>query len=155
MIHVADERLVRLIAIGKKTTHRFPANRKIETGKLTWPKMAVGKTHKVYTQAPFGNGGNPNAKPLLEVIIEDFQPDVLGAITDEEARREGFASVDAYATYWDRIYCHKPLYFEKNRFHPVWVVTFKFKKTLPAGKKMIKKLEQQLTAKAKAKPGGK
>lgn len=151
MIHVADERLVRLIAIGKKTAHRFPANRKIETGELTWPKMAVGKVHKVYTTAPFGNGGDPNAPPLLEVIIEDFEPDVLGAITEEEARREGFASVDAFIIYWDRIYGHRPIYFEKSRFHPVWIVTFKFKKLLPAGRRMMKRLEQEIQEAAKAK----
>ena len=142
MIHVADERLIRLIALGKKTTHRFPANRKVDTGQVTHPKIVAGKVHMIYTEAPFGRDGNPDAEPLLEVMIDSVEPDILGEITDEEAKLEGFASVDAFATYWDRAYYHKSLLFHRHRYHPVWVVSFTYRKTLPAGKKLIAKLER-------------
>lgn len=142
MIHVADERLVRLIALGKKTTHRFPANRKVDTGQVTHPKIVAGKVHRVYTEAPFGRDGNPDAEPLVEVMIDSVEPDTLGSITDEEAKLEGFASVEAFATYWDRAYYHKALLFYRNRFHPVWIVSFTYRKTLPAGEKLIKRLER-------------
>ena len=140
MIHVADERLIRLIALGKKTTHRFPANRKVNTGRVTHPKIVAGKVHRVYTEAPFGRDGNPDAEPLVEVMINSVEPDTLGAITEEEARLEGFASVEAFATYWDRAYYHKALLFHRHQFHPVWIVSFTYKRTLPAGEKLIAKL---------------
>ena len=142
MIHVADERLVRLIALGKKTTHRFPANRKVNTGQVTHPKIVAGKVHRVYTEAPFGRDGNPDAEPLVEVMIDSVEPDTLGSITDEDARLEGFASVEAFATYWDRAYYHKALLFHRHQFHPVWIVSFTYRKTLPAGEKLIKSLER-------------
>lgn len=142
MIHVADERLVRLIAIGKKTKHRFPANRKVDTGKVTHPKIVAGKIHKVYTEAPFGRDGNPKSKPLLDIMIEGVELDVLGDMSEEDAVAEGFASVEAFATHWDRIYYHKTLYFDRNRYHPVWIVTFRLDKILPEGKKLIEKLER-------------
>ena len=142
MIHVADERLVRLIAIGKKTTHRFPANRKVETGEVSHPKIVAGKAHKVYTEAPFGRDGNPDSKPLLEVMIDDVYADILGDITAEQAVIEGFASVDAFKTYWDRAYYHKALLFERNRFHPVWVVVFSLRQILRDGELLIKRLER-------------
>ena len=147
MIHVADERFIRLIALGKKRTHRFPANRKMN-GELTNPKMALGRIHKVYTQAPFGKDGNPKAKPLLEVRIDDFFPDVLSSITEEEARIEGFASVKAFGDFWDSTYDHKGIKFNRDRFKPIWVVSFTLVKVLPAGKKLIKKLEEEAKAKA-------
>jgi hypothetical protein len=140
VIHVADERLIRLIALGKKTTHRFPANRKVNTGRVTHPKIVAGKVHRVYTEAPFGRDGNPDAEPLVEVMINSVEPDTLGAITEEEARLEGFASVEAFATYWDRAYYHKALLFHRHQFHPVWIVSFTYKRTLPAGEKLIAKL---------------
>jgi hypothetical protein len=142
MIHVADERLVRLIVLGKKTTHRFPANRKVNTGQVTHPKIVAGKVHRVYTEAPFGRDGNPDAKPLVEVMVDSVESDTLGSITDEEARLEGFASVEAYATYWDRAYYHKALLFHRHQYHPVWIVSFTYRKTLPAGKELITRLEQ-------------
>ncbi len=148
MIHVPDERLVRLIAIGKKTAHRFPATRKV-TGGLTHPKIVAGKTHLVYTQAPFGRDGNPDAEALLEVDIEAVDPDVLGDITESDAVREGFSSVAAFKVFWDRVWYHKALRFDTHRFHPVWVVAFQLKTVLPAGKKLIGRVEQAM-AKAEA-----
>ena len=142
MLHVVDPRLVRLIALGKKTSHRFPANRKIDTGKVTHSKIVVGKVHRVYTVAPFGRDGDPDSKPLVEVMIEDVYVDILGDITPEQARAEGFASIDAFRSYWDRAYYHKALSFEKNRYHPVWVVIFKLHKILKDGERLIKKLER-------------
>lgn len=149
MIHVADERFIRLIAVGKKKTHRFPANRKMN-GQLTNPKMALGRIHKVYTQAPFGKDGNPKAKPMLEVRIDNFEPSVLSDITEEEARIEGFASVQMFANFWDRVYAHKGIQFDRDRFKPIWVVSFTLAKVLPAGKKLIKKLEEEAKEKAQA-----
>lgn len=146
MIHVADERLVRLIAIGKKTAHRFPANRKITTGKVTHPKIVPGKVHLVYTEAPFGRDGNPDAKPLLEVMIEDVQLDVLGDMTDDESRLEGFSSVEAFKVYWDRVWYHKAIRFDQHRYHPVWVVSFRLQKILLSGKKLITRLEGAMSS---------
>ena len=144
MIHVADERLVRLIALGKKTAHRFPANRKINTGKVTHPKIVAGKVHLVYTEAPFGRDGNPDAKPLVEVMIESVDLDVLGDMTDDQARLEGFASVEAFKVYWDRVWYHKAIRFDQHRYHPVWVVSFRLQKILPDGKRRITKLERAM-----------
>ena len=143
MIHVADERLVRLIVIGKKTVHRFPANRKIATGKVTHPKIVAGKVHLVYTEAPFGRDGNPDAKPLVEVMIEAVELDVLGDMTDDQAQLEGFASVDAFKVYWDRVWYHKAIRFDRHRYHPVWVVLFRLHKVLSDGRKLIAKLEKR------------
>ncbi|MHC4298880.1 MAG: ASCH domain-containing protein [Planctomycetota bacterium] len=92
--------------------------------------------------------GNPNAKPLLEVVVTDLEPGILNEMTDEDARREGFASLDAYKIYWDRIYYHKAIYFEKNRFRPIWITTFKFKSLFPSGQQMMERLEKELKAKA-------
>lgn len=150
MIHVSDERLVRLIAIGKKTTHRFPANRKVNTGQITHPKISAGKVHKVYTQAPFGDGGNPDASPLLEVMIDSVDPEVLGSLTLEDARSDGYASIEAFVAAWDNTYRHKPIYFHLNQFRPIWIVSFTFRNLLPAGEKLIKKLERQAKKQKKA-----
>lgn len=151
MILVTNEKMVRLIAIGKKTTHRFLANRKIETGEVTHPKIAAGKIHKVYTQAPFGTDGNPDAPPLLEVMIDKVEPDVLNSLTLKDARSDGYASVEAFVAAWNVMHKPKAMYFEKNLFSPIWVVSFTFKNLLPAGEKLIKKIERQMKAQAKKK----
>ena len=143
MIHVPDERLVRLVAIGKKTAHRFPAQRKV-TGEVTHPKIVAGKVHKVYAEAPFGRDGNPDAEPLVTVMVEAVELDVLGDITDAEARREGFASVSAFRVFWDRIWYHKSLHFDTHRYHPVWVVNFSLREVLPAGQKLVRRIEREL-----------
>jgi len=152
MIHVPDERLVRLIAIGKKTAHRFPAQRKAATGKVTHPKIVAGKVHKVYAEAPFGRDGNPDAKPLVVVMVDDVVLDVLGDITDAEARREGFASVAAFKVFWDRAWYHKALHFDTHRYHPVWVVSFSLREVLPAGKKLVRRIERELRDRMKEEP---
>jgi hypothetical protein len=144
VIHVPDERLVRLIAIGKKTAHRFPAQRKAVTGEVTHPKIVAGKVHKVYTEAPFGRDGNPDAQPLLEVMINEVELDVLGDMTEEDARREGFSSVAAFKVFWDRIWYHKALRFDTHLYHPVWIVSFHLEEVLPAGKKVIRRVENAM-----------
>ena len=143
MIHIADERLVRLVALGKKTTHRFPANYREYTGQVTHPKISPGKSHKVYTEAPFGVFGNSKAEPLLEVLVTSVELDILGDITDAEVRQEGFASRDAYVVWWDRTWFRKGLKFENHLHHPVWVVSFKLERTLPAGDRLIQRLEKR------------
>jgi len=150
MIRVSDVRLIRLIALGKKTQHRFPANRKIDTGQLTIPKMAPGKIHKVYQRAPFGYGGNPDSPPLLEIFIESVEPDVLGSLTEADARAEGYATKEAFIAAWDYMYRDKPIHFHLNQFRPIWVASFTLHKRLPAGDRLIKKLEQKLKQEAEA-----
>lgn len=144
MIHIADERLVRLVALGKKTAHRFPANYRQFSGQVAHPKISPGKVHKVYTEAPFGRFGNPNASPLLEVLVTSVELDILGDITEAEVRQEGFSSRDAYIVWWDRTWFRKGLKFENHLHNPIWVVSFEFKRTLEAGDRLLKRLEKGL-----------
>jgi hypothetical protein len=150
VIHIADERLVRLVALGKKTTHRFPANYRQFSGKVTHPKISAGNVHKVYTVAPFGVFGDPGAPALLEVMVTSVELDILGDITDDEARQEGFSSLDAYIVWWDRTWFRKGLKFDNHLHNPIWVVSFKLKGTLPAGDRLIERLEKGLRTQSKA-----
>jgi hypothetical protein len=143
MIHVKDERLVRLIILGKKTTHRFPASYR-PNGDITNPKIVVGKKHKVYTRAPFGRDGDRSSEPLLEVIITDVHSDNLGDTNNDEAITEGFRSIEAFRIWWDKTWGYRNILFEKNLIYPVWVISFKFSKILPAGEKLMKRLEKKL-----------
>jgi hypothetical protein len=142
VIHVADERLIRLIALGKKTDAPIPCESQGEYRASHAPqdRRRQGASSLYRSEKPFGRDGNPDAEPLVEVMINSVEPDTLGAITEEEARLEGFASVEAFATYWDRAYYHKALLFHRHQFHPVWIVSFTYKRTLPAGEKLIAKL---------------
>lgn len=136
--------MVRLIALGKKTTHRFPANYRQDSDGVTHPKVSEGKVHKIYTKAPFGSKGVPSTKPLLEVYINDIELITLGDMIEEDARLEGFASLNAFVKYWDRVWFIKGLKFDNNPFQPVWVIYFTFDELLPAGKKLIEKIEQEI-----------
>lgn len=149
MIHVADPRLVRLIALGKKTTHRFPANYKPGTQDITNPKIRPGIVHKVYLKAPFGRDGDPDAKPLLLVDVESVDLDVLCDTTEEDAIEEGFASMEAFIGYWNKKWAKKSIRYHIHMYHPIWVVRFKYKETLPEGKKIIDALEKRMKSKAK------
>lgn len=143
MIHVSDPRLVRLIALGKKTTHRFPAHYKPGTNKVTNPKIRPGIVHRVYTEVPFGRDGNPDAQPLLLIDVESVELDILCDTTEADARTEGFASLEAFVLYWDQKWEKKALKFASSMYNPVWVVKFKLREVLPAGKKIIAKIEKQ------------
>jgi hypothetical protein len=137
--------MVRLIALGKKITHRFPARYKNNyDGGVTHPKISEGKIHKVYTKAPFGSKGLKKSKPLLEVYVNDIELITLGDMIDEDARNEGFASLNAFVKYWDRVWFTKGLKFDNHHFHPVWVIYFELDEILPAGKKLIEKIEQEI-----------
>lgn len=144
MIKVHDERLVRLIALGKKTVHRFPSRFRHGTSELTHPKISPGVIHKVYTQAPFGRDGNPDARPLLEVMILSVEAEPLGDINHEEANLEGFATTDAFIRAWNAVYTQKAIRFAANMYHPVWRVEFELEKILPDGQKMIDKIEKKI-----------
>jgi hypothetical protein len=141
VLHVADERLVRLIAIGKKRRHTFPASYRVDTREVTHPKITEGKVHKVYTRAPFGSRGDPDAQPLLEVMVTEVRLDVLADLTDEDARGEGFASLDAFAVWWNRVYYNKSKTFRSDPHCPVWVIEFDLQSVLPAGQQVIDRLE--------------
>jgi len=144
VIHVADPKMVRLIALGKKTTHRFPASYKRNSYLVTHPKISEDTIHKVYTEAPFGKDGNPKAKPMLSVYIEELELMPLGDMLEEDAEDEGFASFNAFVKYWDKVWFTKGLKFDNHPHHPVWVVHFDLEKILPAGKKLIADLEKKL-----------
>jgi hypothetical protein len=143
MIHVTDPRLVRLIALGKKTTHRFPAHYKSGTNRVTNPKIRPGIVHRVYLEPPFGRDGNPDAQPMILIDVESVTLDVLCDTTDEDARTEGFASLEAFVRYWDEKWEKKALRYASSLYNPVWVVKFKLREVLPAGKKIIAKIEKQ------------
>ena len=147
MLHVADERLIRLIVIGKKRRHTFPANYRIDTRRVCQPKISVGATHKVFTRAPFGRNGDPDAEPLLEVIPTNIRLDVLGDLDDGDAIGEGFASIDAFAKWWNRNYYDKSKTFRSDPHCPVWVIEFDLEKVLPAGQQMIDRLERKVSRK--------
>jgi hypothetical protein len=147
VLHVADERLVRLIAIGKKGRHTFPANYRVDTREVCHPKITVGTVHKVYTRAPFGSKGDPEADPLLEVIPTNIRLDVLGDLDDGDARGEGFASIDAFAKWWNKVYYDKAKTFRSDPHCPVWVIEFDLKSVLPAGQRVIDRLERQSSRK--------
>jgi hypothetical protein len=137
--------MVRLIALGKKITHRFPARYKnTYDGGVTHPKISEGKIHKVYTKAPFGSKGLKKSKPLLEVYVNDIELITLGDMIDEDARNEGFASLNAFVKYWDRVWFTKGLKFDNHHFQPVWVIYFELDEILPAGKKLIEKIDQEI-----------
>lgn len=136
--------MVRLIALGKKTTHRFPANYKRNSPNVTHPKIVEGSVHKVYIEAPFGKDGNPKAKPMLSVYIEDIELFPLGDIMEEDARMEGFASLNAFIKYWDRVWFTKGLKFDNHPYHPVWTIYFDLEEIFPAGKKLIDEIENKL-----------
>jgi hypothetical protein len=148
VLHVADERLVRLIAIGKKRRHTFPASYRADTRRVTHPKISVGKVHKVYTRAPFGSRGDPDAEPLLEVVPTDIRLDVLADLTDEDARGEGFSNLDAYAAWWNKVYYNKAKTFRSDPHCPVWIIEFQLESVLPAGQKVIDRLESSIKAKS-------
>jgi hypothetical protein len=143
MIHVPDPRLVRLIALGKKTTHRFPAHYKPRSNQVTNPKIRSGFVHRVYLEPPFGRDGNPDAQPVLLIDVESVTLDVLCDTTEEDARSEGFATLEAFVRYWDQKWEKKALRYSSSLYNPVWVVKFKLKEVLPAGKKIIAKIEKQ------------
>jgi hypothetical protein len=148
MIVVSDERLVRLIAIGKKTRHTFPANYR-DDGQVCQPKISSGKVHKVYTKAPFGKYGDPNAKPMVAVYIEDVYLDVLMDLADEDAWPEGFADINAFIRYWNALYHpehgrKKALTYANAPHTPVWVVKFRLDQVLPAGKLLVDRLESRV-----------
>lgn len=143
MIHVADPRLVRLIALGKKTTHRFPAKYKPGTQDVTNPKIRPGIVHRVYLKAPFGRDGDPDAKPLLLVDVESVDLDVLCDTTEEDAMEEGFASLDSFIQYWNKKWAKKSIKYSMHMYHPIWVVRFKHKETLPDGQKIIDAIEKR------------
>lgn len=149
MLHVADPRLVRLIALGKKTTHRFPANYKPGTNAVTHSKIRPGIVHKVYIRAPFGKDGDPDAEPLLLVTVRSVDLDVLCDTTVEDARAEGFASLEAFVAYWDNKWAQKSISYHTHMYHPVWVVQFELKEILPAGQKIIDQLEKKSKRKKK------
>jgi len=149
VIHVADLRLVRLIALGKKTTHRFPAKYKAGTNTVTNPKIRPGIIHKVYARAPFGRDGDPNAEPLLLVMVRSVDLDVLCDTTLEDAKSEGFASLETFVAYWDKKWASKSVSYHAHMYHPVWVVQFELKEILPAGKKIIDQLEKKSKRKKK------
>ena len=151
MLHVADPRLVRLIALGKKTTHRFPGHYKPGTNTVTNPKIGPGIVHKVYMKAPFGSDGDPDAEPVLLVTVESVDLDVLCDTTTEDARAEGFASLEAFVEYWNKKWAPKAIAYRAHMYHPVWVVQFTLKEILPAGKKIIDKLEKSKQFKLKKK----
>jgi hypothetical protein len=141
MLHVSDDRLIRLIILGKKTAHRFPATYR-RTGEITIPKIAPGRVHKVYKRAPFGSDGNPKERPLAEVMIEEVTSDVLGDVTLEEARLEGFCSIEAFQIWWNRRWYHKGLNTKNHKIYPVWVIRFSLVKVLPAGKRLMRRLDE-------------
>lgn len=144
MIHVADPKMVRLIALGKKVTHRFPANYRKDSPDVTHPKIVEGSIHKVYTEAPFGKDGNPKAQPMLSVYIEDIELMPLGDMIEEDARNEGFATLNAFVSYWDKVWFTKGLKFDNHLHHPVWVVYLDLEEIFPAGKKLIAQIEKRL-----------
>jgi hypothetical protein len=151
MIHVPDPRLIRLIALGKKTTHRFPARYRPHTNQVTHPKIRAGVVHRVYLEPPFGRDGNPSAKPMLLINVESVTLDVLCDTTEDDARSEGFASLEAFVRYWDQKWEKKALKYSASLYNPVWVVGFRLKEILPAGRKVIAKIEKQKAAEVQQK----
>lgn len=149
MIHVSDPRLVRLIALGKKTTHRFPARYKLGTNTVTRSKIRPGIVHKVYMRAPFGRDGDPSVEPVLLVMVKSVDLDVLCDTTEEDVRTEGFASLEAFVAYWDNKWALKSLTYHAHMYQPIWVVKFKLKEILPTGKKIIDQLEKKSKRKKK------
>ena len=149
MLHVADPRLVRLIALGKKTTHRFPAKYKAGANTVTNPKIKPGIVHRVYLKAPFGRDGDPEAKPLLLVTVQSVDLDVLCDTTEDDARAEGFASLATFVAYWDKKWAQKSVSYHSHMYNPVWVVQFELKEILPAGQKIIDQIEKKSKRKKK------
>lgn len=143
MIHVPDPRLIRLIALGKKTTHRFPARYKPVTNQVTHPKITTGVVHRVYLEPPFGRDGNPNAKPTMLIDVQSVDLDILCDISEADAHAEGFASLESFIKYWDKKWIKKALRYSSSMYNPIWVVKFKLREILPEGKKIIAKLEKQ------------
>lgn len=142
MIHIRDRRLLPLIVDGAKTQHQFPASYRSD-GSITHPKMTSGQIHKIYIKAPFGSGGDPSAKPLAEVQVVELVPSVLGDMTNDDARSEGFASLEGYIKWFDRIYYKKAIRFGKDLMRPVWIVYFEFVRLLPAGQKVVAELSKK------------
>jgi hypothetical protein len=151
VIHIPDPRLARLVLIGKKTRHTFPAQYRKGTGELTSPKISVGKEHLVYSIAPFGNSGDPDAEPLGKVLIDAVAPEVIADITDADVRSEGFANLSAFKIYWNSVWRKKTLDFDKNRHHPVWVIRFRLLSVLPAGVALLERFDGKPKRRAKRK----
>jgi hypothetical protein len=142
VIHIHDKRLVPLLAKGLKTTHRFPASYRMDRT-IAHPKITPGTVHKVYVHAPFGSGGKQDAQPMAEVYIKDVRAGALGDTNDEDVRTDGFASLEAFVRWWDRIFYKKALRFDAHLHHPIWIVTFELKRMLPAGEQLVRKLEKK------------
>jgi hypothetical protein len=149
VIHIHDKRLVPLIARGTKTTHRFPASYRMN-GEIAHPKITAGTVHKVYVHAPFGSGRKSDAKPLAEVLVTNIQAGALGDTNDEDVRTDGFASLEAFVLWWNRVFYKKALRFDSHIHHPIWIVTFELQQMLPAGEKLVQALERKKTGHGQA-----
>jgi hypothetical protein len=74
---------------------------------------------------------------------------VLCDTTLEDAKSEGFASLETFVAYWDKKWASKSVSYHAHMYHPVWVVQFELKEILPAGKKIIDQLEKKSKRKKK------
>ena len=68
---------------------------------------------------------------------------------EEDAKLEGFATLNAFVKYWDRVWFKKGLKFDNHPFQPVWVIYFELDEILPDGKKLIEKIEQELKVRSR------
>jgi len=67
--------------------------------RLGWPNPQYYRVGRTYVVNP-GRG----RKHVGHIDVWDVRTEPLGAITDEDARREGFESVAAFVSYWARMH---------------------------------------------------
>ena len=111
---------VTLIQAGQKTQTR-------RLGKCRW---VVGHVYRITL-------GWYDKIPQCYIRVLDVHQDRLGNITEAEARREGYHSVESYRSAWERIY--------KAKWDPellVWVVTFCLHDGKPERTKQTNLLDQ-------------
>ena len=90
---------------------------KTQTRRLGKKRWNVGSVHACYTRPPFAKGG---AEPFCRVLIKGVHTQILGSMTNWDARAEGYDNVGAFIDAWERIN-------GKNCWAPrlsVWVVAF-------------------------------
>lgn len=106
---------VTLIKTGLKTATR-------RKGKRRWKE---GATHQCYTRLPFRG-----AEPFASVKIERVYEQELGAMTEEDAQREGWYTLSEFRELW------RGMHGSWRPREKVWVVEFQIaEKEVPANGK--------------------
>jgi hypothetical protein len=83
---------------------------------------------------------------MVDVYIENVYLDVLMDLANEDARPEGFADINAFIRYWNALYHpqhgrKKAVTYANAPHTPVWVAKFHLEEVLPAGKRLVDRLE--------------